>query len=149
MLSCVLSIPTSQDPPTQTQITGSLNMKTNSITLQKKSKPKPSLLNPDLFNKYDYWRWSWDTHQTNWSRIVYGEILYRWQLLDKRAEVLKLLHQPVNHDRIPGACPVCADGELLTNYFCSKCKKFLGYPCTICHLTVKGSCSFVLLFWDL
>ncbi|PRP84715.1 WD repeat-containing protein 59-like [Planoprotostelium fungivorum] len=97
-------------------------------------------------------------------RLYYAEILFRWQLLDKRAEILKFTQQNsrTNQDKSSSAIeftPVClrcnrmlgSEGnrggpkELREDgVYCTNCRDW-GFKCIICHLAVKGSSSFCLV----
>eukprot|EP00026_Physarum_polycephalum_P000310 Phypoly_transcript_00310.p1 GENE.Phypoly_transcript_00310~~Phypoly_transcript_00310.p1 ORF type:complete len:1416 (+),score=192.66 Phypoly_transcript_00310:632-4879(+) len=95
-------------------------------------------------------------------RHAYGEILNKWGLLVKRAELLKHTYHPHprNHTYSPGTghtyfppshrgvtfsviCSSCDQG-LKDNFFCSSCKTY-GFKCAICNLSVKGLSNFCIL----
>uniref|UniRef100_A0A3B4GSW8 WD repeat domain 59 n=1 Tax=Pundamilia nyererei TaxID=303518 RepID=A0A3B4GSW8_9CICH len=73
----------------------------------------------------------------------YGEILYRWGLRDKRAEVLKFASCPPEpHKGIFGVyCCHCRSQARGTQ--CAVCKR-LTFQCAICHVAVRGSSNFCL-----
>ena len=83
-------------------------------------------------------------------RLGYADMLYRWNLLDQRAEVLKFLnHQPFPVDKqvtsthIQVSCYACGT-ELSTNdKYCVSCRKVRKLiRCCFCHILVKGLVNF-------
>uniref|UniRef100_A0A2K5E224 WD repeat domain 59 n=1 Tax=Aotus nancymaae TaxID=37293 RepID=A0A2K5E224_AOTNA len=74
----------------------------------------------------------------------YGEILYRWGLREKRAEVLKFVSCPPDpHKGIEFGvyCSHCRSEVRGTQ--CAICKGFT-FQCAICHVAVRGSSNFCL-----
>ncbi|KAI9295853.1 hypothetical protein K502DRAFT_303240 [Neoconidiobolus thromboides FSU 785] len=105
----------------------------------------------------------------NFYRALYAEILYKWGLLDQRAELLKnseILKQDKNHIglEIHPTCYHClsplefenglnspslgnnnnnGNKENVIKRYCKKCYQHRMYPkCTICQTFVKGISSF-------
>lgn len=85
-------------------------------------------------------------------KAVYAELLYRWQLLVKRSELLKCTSQTPTAHRGLELAPVCvtcdpssASQSLInkekTSLSCTKCKK-AKLTCVICRLRVKGLSTF-------
>lgn len=83
-------------------------------------------------------------------RLGYADMLYRWNLLDQRAEVLRFLnHQPFPVDKqvtstnIQVSCYACGT-ELSTNdKYCVQCRKVRKLiRCCFCHILVKGLVNF-------
>ncbi|XP_062996969.1 GATOR2 complex protein WDR59 isoform X2 [Elgaria multicarinata webbii] len=74
----------------------------------------------------------------------YGEILYRWGLREKRAEVLKFVSCPPDpHKGIEFGvyCSYCRSE--VRGIQCALCKGF-AFQCAICHVAVRGSSNFCL-----
>ncbi|XP_073411060.1 GATOR2 complex protein WDR59 isoform X2 [Dendrobates tinctorius] len=74
----------------------------------------------------------------------YGEILYRWGLQEKRAEVLKFVSCPPEPHRgieFGVYCSHCRSAVRGTQ--CAICKGFT-FQCAICHVAVRGSSNFCL-----
>ncbi|KAE8609135.1 hypothetical protein XENTR_v10011722 [Xenopus tropicalis] len=74
----------------------------------------------------------------------YGEILYRWGLQEKRAEVLKFVSCPPEPHRgieFGVYCSHCRSEVRGTQ--CAICKGFT-FQCAICHVAVRGSSNFCL-----
>ncbi|XP_068117783.1 GATOR2 complex protein WDR59 isoform X3 [Hyperolius riggenbachi] len=74
----------------------------------------------------------------------YGEILYRWGLQEKRAEVLKFVSCPPEPHRgieFGVYCTHCRSEVRGTQ--CAICKGFT-FQCAICHVAVRGSSNFCL-----
>lgn len=74
----------------------------------------------------------------------YGEILYRWGLQEKRAEVLKFVSCPPEPHRgieFGVYCSHCRSEVRGTQ--CAICKGFT-FQCAICHVSVRGSSNFCL-----
>uniref|UniRef100_A0A8D2JEP8 WD repeat domain 59 n=1 Tax=Varanus komodoensis TaxID=61221 RepID=A0A8D2JEP8_VARKO len=74
----------------------------------------------------------------------YGEILYRWGLREKRAEVLKFVSCPPDpHKGIEFGvyCSHCRSE--VRGVQCALCKGF-AFQCAICHVAVRGSSNFCL-----
>ncbi|KAM9301671.1 GATOR2 complex protein WDR59 isoform 2-T2 [Gastrophryne carolinensis] len=74
----------------------------------------------------------------------YGEILYRWGLQEKRAEVLKFVSCPPEPHRgieFGVYCSHCRSEVRGTQ--CAICKGFT-FQCSICHVAVRGSSNFCL-----
>lgn len=90
------------------------------------------LLDPKMFAKYDEYK------------NVYAEILYRWNLLQQRAQVLKYVSvAPEKHKGIEflTECQDCKKD--VRGVQCLQCKNY-SLHCAICHLAVKGSANFCL-----
>ncbi|XP_067327075.1 GATOR2 complex protein WDR59 isoform X2 [Anolis sagrei] len=74
----------------------------------------------------------------------YGEILYRWGLREKRAEVLKFVSCPPDpHKGIEFGvyCSYCRSE--VRGIQCAVCKGF-AFQCAICHVAVRGSSNVCL-----
>ncbi|NXO01351.1 WDR59 protein, partial [Rhinopomastus cyanomelas] len=85
-----------------------------------------------------------NTQQFDDFKKCYGEILYRWGLREKRAEVLKF-----------GSCPPDPHKGIEFGVYCSHCRsevrgtqcaicKGFTFQCAICHVAVRGSSNFCL-----
>lgn len=75
---------------------------------------------------------------------AYAEILYRWELLHTRAEILKYVSTPSEPHKgleFNAECQHCH--QEVRGAQCYHCKEFV-IQCAICHVTVKGSSSFCL-----
>ncbi|KAL4630243.1 WD repeat-containing protein 59 isoform X1 [Arapaima gigas] len=74
----------------------------------------------------------------------YGEILYRWGLREKRAEVLKFDSCPPEpHKGIEFGVYCCHCRSEVRGTQCAVCKR-LTFQCAICHVAVRGSSNFCL-----
>ncbi|XP_070823236.1 GATOR2 complex protein WDR59 isoform X2 [Chaetodon trifascialis] len=74
----------------------------------------------------------------------YGEILYRWGLREKRAEVLKFASCPPEpHKGIEFGVYCCHCRSQARGTQCAVCKR-LTFQCAICHVAVRGSSNFCL-----
>ncbi|XP_068166100.1 GATOR2 complex protein WDR59 isoform X2 [Antennarius striatus] len=74
----------------------------------------------------------------------YGEILYRWGLRGKRADVLKFSScPPEGHRGIDFGVFCCACGSPSRGAQCSACRR-LTFRCAVCHVSVRGSSNFCL-----
>uniref|UniRef100_A0A8C9SH36 WD repeat domain 59 n=1 Tax=Scleropages formosus TaxID=113540 RepID=A0A8C9SH36_SCLFO len=74
----------------------------------------------------------------------YGEILYRWGLREKRAEVLKFSSCPPEpHKGIEFGLYCCYCRSEVRGTQCAVCKR-LTFQCAICHVAVRGSSNFCL-----
>ncbi|MBN3316641.1 WDR59 protein, partial [Atractosteus spatula] len=74
----------------------------------------------------------------------YGEILYRWGLREKRAEVLKFTSCPPEpHKGIEFGVYCCHCRSEVRGTQCAVCKR-LTFQCAICHVAVRGSSNFCL-----
>ncbi|XP_037671611.1 GATOR complex protein WDR59 isoform X1 [Choloepus didactylus] len=85
-----------------------------------------------------------NTQQFDDFKKCYGEILYRWGLREKRAEVLKFISCPPDpHKGIEFGvyCSHCRSEVRGTQ--CAICKGFT-FQCAICHVAVRGSSNFCL-----
>ncbi|GAB1293670.1 GATOR complex protein WDR59 [Apodemus speciosus] len=91
-----------------------------------------------------------NTQQFDDFKKCYGEILYRWGLREKRAEVLKFVSCPpdphkgidTTSDKEFGVyCSHCRSEARGTQ--CAICKGFT-FQCAICHVAVRGSSNFCL-----
>nr|XP_056718440.1 GATOR complex protein WDR59 isoform X1 [Euleptes europaea] len=85
-----------------------------------------------------------NTQQFDDFKKCYGEILYRWGLREKRAEVLKFVSCPPEpHKGIEFGvyCSHCRSE--VRGIQCAVCKGF-SFQCAICHVAVRGSSNFCL-----
>ncbi|XP_066493720.1 GATOR2 complex protein WDR59 isoform X1 [Tiliqua scincoides] len=85
-----------------------------------------------------------NTQQFDDFKKCYGEILYRWGLREKRAEVLKFVSCPPDpHKGIEFGvyCSHCCSE--VRGVQCAICKGF-AFQCAICHVAVRGSSNFCL-----
>uniref|UniRef100_A0A8B9KNP1 RWD domain-containing protein n=1 Tax=Astyanax mexicanus TaxID=7994 RepID=A0A8B9KNP1_ASTMX len=74
----------------------------------------------------------------------YGEILYRWGLKEKRAEVLKFVSCPPEpHKGVEFGVYCCHCRSQARGTQCAVCKRFT-FQCAICHVAVRGSSNFCL-----
>ncbi|XP_068438872.1 GATOR2 complex protein WDR59 [Clinocottus analis] len=74
----------------------------------------------------------------------YGEILYRWGLRDKRADVLKFSSSPPEpHKGIEFGVYCCHCRSPARGTQCAVCKR-LTFQCAVCHVAVRGSSNFCL-----
>ncbi|XP_009291658.1 GATOR2 complex protein WDR59 isoform X1 [Danio rerio] len=74
----------------------------------------------------------------------YGEILHRWGMKDKRAEVLKFVSCPPEpHKGIEFGVYCCHCRSQARGTQCAVCKRFT-FQCSICHVAVRGSSNFCL-----
>ncbi|XP_051580898.1 GATOR complex protein WDR59-like isoform X2 [Myxocyprinus asiaticus] len=74
----------------------------------------------------------------------YGEILHRWGLREKRAEVLKFVSCPPEpHKGIEFGVYCCHCRSQTRGTQCAVCKRFT-FQCAICHVAVRGSSNFCL-----
>ncbi|XP_065139846.2 GATOR2 complex protein WDR59 isoform X1 [Paramisgurnus dabryanus] len=74
----------------------------------------------------------------------YGEILHRWGLREKRAEVLKFVSCPPEpHKGIEFGVYCCHCRSQARGTQCAVCKRFT-FQCAICHVAVRGSSNFCL-----
>ncbi|XP_061449876.1 GATOR2 complex protein WDR59 isoform X2 [Rhineura floridana] len=85
-----------------------------------------------------------NTQQFDDFKKRYGEILYRWGMREKRAEVLKFVSCPPDpHKGIEFGvyCSHCRSE--VRGIQCAICKGF-AFQCAICHVAVRGSSNFCL-----
>ncbi|XP_035483629.1 GATOR complex protein WDR59 isoform X1 [Scophthalmus maximus] len=74
----------------------------------------------------------------------YGEILYRWGLREKRADVLKFASCPPEpHKGIEFGVYCCHCRIQARGTQCAVCKR-LTFQCAVCHVAVRGSSNFCL-----
>ncbi|XP_034038810.1 GATOR complex protein WDR59 isoform X2 [Thalassophryne amazonica] len=74
----------------------------------------------------------------------YGEILHRWGLREKRADVLKFSSCPPEpHKGIEFGVYCCHCRSQARGTQCAVCK-WLTFQCAICHVAVRGSSNFCL-----
>ncbi|CAN9506551.1 unnamed protein product [Ophioblennius macclurei] len=74
----------------------------------------------------------------------YGEILHRWGLRDKRADVLKFASCPPEpHKGIEFGLYCCHCRSQARGTQCAVCKR-LTFQCAVCHVAVRGSSNFCL-----
>ncbi|KAI8340395.1 hypothetical protein BD560DRAFT_412293 [Blakeslea trispora] len=92
------------------------------------------------------------TAQRNILRICYADMLYRWNLLDQRAEILRFLdHQPfplereITSSHIQVACYACGSELSANDKYCFQCHKLRKLiRCSFCHILVKGLVNFCI-----
>uniref|UniRef100_A0A8K9WXJ2 WD repeat domain 59 n=1 Tax=Oncorhynchus mykiss TaxID=8022 RepID=A0A8K9WXJ2_ONCMY len=85
-----------------------------------------------------------NTMQFDDFKKCYGEILHRWGLKDKRAEVLKFTSCPPEpHKGIEFGVYCCHCRSQVRGTQCAVCKRFT-FQCAICHVAVRGSSNFCL-----
>lgn len=83
-------------------------------------------------------------------RLGYADMLYRWNLLDQRAEVLRFLnHQPFPVDKpsthIQVSCYACGTELSSNDKYCINCRKIRKLiRCCFCHILVKGLVNFCI-----
>ncbi|XP_029353332.1 GATOR complex protein WDR59 isoform X4 [Echeneis naucrates] len=74
----------------------------------------------------------------------YGEILYRWGLREKKADVLKFASCPPEpHKGIEFGVYCCHCRSQARGTQCAVCKR-LTFQCAVCHVAVRGSSNFCL-----
>ncbi|XP_055010272.1 GATOR complex protein WDR59 isoform X2 [Boleophthalmus pectinirostris] len=74
----------------------------------------------------------------------YGEILHRWGLREKRADVLKFASCPPEpHRGIEFGVYCCHCRSQARGTQCAVCKR-LTFQCAVCHVAVRGSSNFCL-----
>ncbi|XP_077569374.1 GATOR2 complex protein WDR59 isoform X2 [Stigmatopora nigra] len=74
----------------------------------------------------------------------YAEILYRWDLRDKRADVLKFAScSPESHRGVELRVLCCHCGSPGRGAQCAACKRH-SFRCAVCHVAVRGSSHFCL-----
>ncbi|KAI8889769.1 hypothetical protein K501DRAFT_237975 [Backusella circina FSU 941] len=90
-----------------------------------------------------------NTAQRDVLRLVYADLLYRWHLLDQRAEVLQFLVQSPfpdkelvsQHLQVP--CFVCGTEIANLEKYCVNCRKMRkSIKCSFCHVLVRGLVNF-------
>lgn len=96
-----------------------------------------SLLEPLKQHLYDHYKRS------------YGEMLYRWGLLEKRAEVLKFLRVSSKQKErmrigFSLSCHNCNQPITGPSPLCSTCRT-AAFRCTLCHTPVRGLSNFCLV----
>ncbi|XP_071035553.1 GATOR2 complex protein WDR59 isoform X2 [Parasteatoda tepidariorum] len=77
-------------------------------------------------------------------KMVYADVLYRWNLLEQRAQVLKTVSTPAEKHKgldFTKECFHCKND--VTSAQCPSCKK-ISFMCIICRVGVKGCSSFCL-----
>uniref|UniRef100_A0AAV2LTH3 WDR59/RTC1-like RING zinc finger domain-containing protein n=1 Tax=Knipowitschia caucasica TaxID=637954 RepID=A0AAV2LTH3_KNICA len=85
-----------------------------------------------------------NTLQFDEFKKCYGEILYRWGLRDKRADVLKFASCPPEpHRGIEFGVYCCHCRSQARGTQCAICKR-LTFQCAVCHVAVRGSSNFCL-----
>uniref|UniRef100_A0A673Z1I6 WD repeat domain 59 n=1 Tax=Salmo trutta TaxID=8032 RepID=A0A673Z1I6_SALTR len=85
-----------------------------------------------------------NTMQFDDFKKCYGEILHRWGLKEKRAEVLKFTSCPPEpHKGIEFGVYCCHCRSQARGTQCAVCKRFT-FQCAICHVAVRGSSNFCL-----
>jgi hypothetical protein len=85
------------------------------------------------------------TTRTRHDRRSYGEVLYRWGLLEKRAEVLKLLQTSTKQQSrmcigLSLACHNCGQPVTGPSPLCTACH-MAAFRCALCHTPVRGTCA--------
>lgn len=72
----------------------------------------------------------------------YADVLYRWNLLGKRAEVVKFLSEPQQpHSGVEFSTRCHSCSQKLRGAQCWSCKA-VGLQCVICHVAVRGASNF-------
>ncbi|XP_077376566.1 GATOR2 complex protein WDR59 isoform X2 [Festucalex cinctus] len=85
-----------------------------------------------------------NTPQFDDFKKCYAEILYRWDLRDKRADVLKFAScAPEPHQGVELCVLCCHCGSPSRGTQCAACKR-LSFQCVVCHVAVRGSSHFCL-----
>uniref|UniRef100_A0A8C4NE65 WD repeat domain 59 n=1 Tax=Eptatretus burgeri TaxID=7764 RepID=A0A8C4NE65_EPTBU len=89
-----------------------------------------------------------DILQRSEFKKCYGEILYRWGLKEKRAEVLKFVCYPLDHHKGVEKSVFCSIliyhcGSKTRGVQCSMCRSY-SFRCAICHVAVRGASNFCL-----
>ncbi|XP_055086308.1 GATOR complex protein WDR59 isoform X3 [Periophthalmus magnuspinnatus] len=85
-----------------------------------------------------------NTLQFDEFKKCYGEILYRWDLREKRADVLKFASCPPEpHRGIEFGVYCCHCRSQARGTQCAVCKR-LTFQCAVCHVAVRGSSNFCL-----
>ncbi|ORE23514.1 hypothetical protein BCV71DRAFT_170085 [Rhizopus microsporus] len=85
-------------------------------------------------------------------RLGYADMLYRWNLLELRAEILKFLHhQPFPADyelasqSVQVSCHSCGIEVSNHDKYCHQCRKIRKVVrCSYCHVMVKGLINFCI-----
>lgn len=86
-------------------------------------------------------------------RINYADMLYRWNLLDQRAEVLRFLNYqpfPLDNSEITStnvhvSCYACGRELSSHDKYCFTCRKVRKLiRCCFCHILVKGLVNFCI-----
>ncbi|KAG0177994.1 hypothetical protein DFQ29_004086 [Apophysomyces sp. BC1021] len=91
-----------------------------------------------------------DAAQRDVLRLVYADMLYRWGLLEQRAEVLKYNTKQVfpaveKHMQVQIRCYVCNAEIANRDNICYTCRKLRRQiQCSICHVLVKGAVNFCI-----
>ncbi|XP_055933393.1 GATOR complex protein WDR59-like isoform X2 [Argiope bruennichi] len=78
-------------------------------------------------------------------KMVYADVLYRWGLLEQRAQVLKTVSTPAEKHKgvdFINECHYCHKD--VTGAQCQFCKKY-SFSCVICCVAVKGCSSFCMV----
>ncbi|XP_059471344.1 GATOR complex protein WDR59 isoform X2 [Neocloeon triangulifer] len=76
---------------------------------------------------------------------VYAEILYRWELLEARAQVLKYVSTNIEvHKGVEFLTDCLHCSKPAQGPSCIFCKR-LALQCAICHVSVRGSANFCLV----
>ncbi|KAG0893256.1 hypothetical protein G6F34_010145 [Rhizopus arrhizus] len=83
-------------------------------------------------------------------RLGYADMLYRWHLLEQRAEVLKFMYyyQPADNAEIVShhvqvSCHSCGTELSSHDKYCVQCRKIRKViQCSYCHIMVKGLINF-------
>uniref|UniRef100_A0A8C6TMY9 WD repeat domain 59 n=1 Tax=Neogobius melanostomus TaxID=47308 RepID=A0A8C6TMY9_9GOBI len=85
-----------------------------------------------------------NTLQFDEFKKCYGEILHRWGLREKRADVLKFASCPPEpHRGIEFGVYCCHCRSQARGTQCAVCKR-LTFQCAVCHVAVRGSSNFCL-----
>ncbi|XP_041453847.1 GATOR complex protein WDR59-like [Lytechinus variegatus] len=87
-------------------------------------------------------------HQLDKFKKKYADILYKWNLLEARAELLKYMTYPERsrHSQLDFSdfgieCRRCKKKSMSVQ--CKECKKY-AFACAICHVAVRGASIFCL-----
>lgn len=86
-------------------------------------------------------------------RLNYADMLYRWGLLEQRAEILKFLSRqtaieyqstpPEQNMQVQIRCYMCGSEVSARDRICYTCRKSRSQiRCTVCHVLVKGMVNF-------
>ncbi|KAI9022925.1 hypothetical protein CLU79DRAFT_791747 [Phycomyces nitens] len=83
-------------------------------------------------------------------RLAYADMLYRWSLLDQRAELLKFMSGPIFPDvektmQINIRCYYCGSEVSSKDSGCNSCRKIRSQiRCSLCHVLVRGLVNFCI-----
>eukprot|EP01132_Coremiostelium_polycephalum_P009040 gene9040-11073_t len=118
---------------------GATTTSTASIaTAINKSTSSPTIIDPNLCLLEPYHSKLYDSF-----RSIYSDLLYRWGLLEKRAEILKYIQNQEPEKPIAFSIECLKCKRKMNDYFCTNCKIY-AFKCSICNISVKGLSSFCL-----